>query len=192
MRFCDAAAYSTTSQSDIFLQKFIRMVEQTVDLHVEQLKKEGKRKKLEEGSKTKQGEEGGPPKKKKFFRDKSVKEEDVAAKKEKKAQKAAKRKELKEKAEKQDKLARRAEKKQNKESAEKAKKKEKTKSKFSISLSGISAQASPIQTHLLIPHKSQLEATTSKLLTPRKRFLQVTISWRYFVLTVKLQAKVQR
>jgi len=106
-----------------------------VDLHVEQLKKEGKRKKAEEGSKAKQGEEGVPLKKKKFFRDKSVKEEDAAAKKEKKAQKAAERKELKEKAEKQDKLARRAERKQNKESAEKAKKKEKTKSKFSISLS---------------------------------------------------------
>jgi len=106
-----------------------------VDLHVEQLKKEGKRKKVEEGSKAKQGEEGGPPKKKKFFRDKSIKEEDAAARKEKKALKAAERKELKEKSEKQEKLARRAEKKQSKEGAEKAKKKEKTKSKFSISLS---------------------------------------------------------
>merc|ERR1712037_654899 len=111
---------------------FIKMVEQSIDLHVEQLKKEGKRKKVE---KTKEGEEGAPPKKKKFFRDKPIKEEDAAAKKEKKALKAAERKDLKEKSEKQDKLARRAEKKQSKESAEKAKKKEKTKSKFSISLS---------------------------------------------------------
>jgi len=108
------------------------MVEQSIDLHVEQLKKEGKRKKVE---KAKEGEEGAPPKKKKFFRDKPVKEEDAAAKKEKKALQAAERKDLKEKSEKQDKLARRAEKKQSKESAEKAKKKEKTKSKFSISLS---------------------------------------------------------
>ena len=130
MGLCEATPCSLTSQSDIFLQNLINMVEQSVDLHVEQLKKEGKRKKVKEG------EEGALPKKKKFFRDKPVKEEDAAAKKEKKALKAAERKELKEKSEKQDKLARRAEKKQSKESAEKAKKKEKTKSKFSISLSG--------------------------------------------------------
>ena len=133
MDFCDATPCSFTSKSDISLQNFIKMVEQSIDLHVEQLKKEGKRKKVE---KAKEGEEGAPPKKKKFFRDKPVKEEDAAAKKEKKALKAAERKDLKEKSEKQDKLARRAEKKQSKESAEKAKKKEKTKSKFSISLSG--------------------------------------------------------
>ena len=109
------------------------MVEQTVDQHVEQLKNEGKRKKAE-GAKSEQGD-GDRPKKKKFFRDKSVKVEDTAARKEKKALKGAEKKELKEKSEKQEKLARRAEKKQSKESAEKAKKKEKTKSKFSISLS---------------------------------------------------------
>ena len=131
--FLLCAICSFTSKSDIFLQNVIKMVEQSVDLHVEQLKKEGKRKKVE---KAKEGEEGVPPKKKKFFRDKPVKEEDAAAKKEKKALQAAERKDLKEKSEKQDKLARRAEKKQSKESAEKAKKKEKTKSKFSISLSG--------------------------------------------------------
>ena len=107
------------------------MVEQSVDDHVEQLKKDVKRKKVDDSETT----EEGAVKKKKFFRDKSVKEEDVAARKEKKALKGAERKEQKEKSEKQDKLARRAERKENKESAEKAKKKEKTKSKFSISLS---------------------------------------------------------
>ena len=172
--FCDATAYTFTNISDVFLQNFRKMVEQSVDLHVEQLKKEGKRKKVEEGSKAKQGEEGGPPKKKKFFRDKSIKEEDAAARKEKKALKAAERKELKEKAEKQEKLARRAEKKQSKEGAEKAKKKEKTKSKFSISLSGGHTQQ-PAHIHIVINHKFQSDPTTSKVLIHQKRFLQVTL-----------------
>ena len=140
------------------------VVEQSVDLHVEQLKKEGKRKKAKEG------EEGAPPKKKKFFRDKPVKQEDAAAKKEKKALKAAERKELKEKSEKQDKLARRAEKKENKESAEKAKKKEKPKSKFSISLSGRVSYTPDYPAYfMVIPQKISVGSNDVETADPPKK-----------------------
>lgn len=128
------------------------MGELGIDVHVEELRREKKRKSASaDGTevkvkKTKTPEDATvteatekPSSKKKFFREKpnkgDVNETDKSEKKEKKKTEGAKKKALKEKEERKDKLARRAEKKEDKENAEKARKKEKKKSKFSISLS---------------------------------------------------------
>ena len=123
------------------------MGEQVIDTHVEELKKEKKRKnlplddtkvKIKKAKKADSGENvpEEAEKKKKFFRDKPKKDlDDVNVQKELKAAKGAEKKKLKERAEKSDKAARKAEKKSLKEATEKEKKKDKKKSKFSISLS---------------------------------------------------------